>query len=171
MDKREQILQRLMDLDPNDRQTVMLRGRMAMQGGDFATTIQVLESNPDLDGNAEGLRSLGRAYLMADRVRDAGPVAKKLCALYQDSSGLTAYVDALLKTGDYDEALRVYNEYSDKLLDDASTAPLENLHACIDHIRHNVSALNQLRQLSVAHRHIVILSGIERNRHSRKPIH
>ena len=143
----EQILQRLMDLDPNDRQTLMLRGRMAVQGGDFATTIQVLESNPDLDGNAEGLRSLGRAYLMADRVRDAGPIAKKLCALYQDSSGLTAYVDALLKAGDYDEALRVYNEYSDKLLGDASTAPLENLHACIDHIRHNVSALNQLRQL------------------------
>jgi tetratricopeptide (TPR) repeat protein len=124
-----------------------MRGAIALQAGDAAAAIQLLERIPDLDEQADGLRTLATAYLQTGRTAEAGAMAKKLFALTQDAGALSGYADALMKAGEYEEALRVYHQYAEKLLTPESSEGLDNLHACLDHIRDNVAALDLLRQL------------------------
>lgn len=143
----EEVLARILQLDPSDRSALLMRGTVALQSGDVAGAIQTLERLPDLEQHADGLRALAGAYLQAGRVAEAGPLAKKLFALTQDATLLSRYADALMKAGEYEEALRVYHQYAEKLLTPESTEVLDNLHACLDHVRDNVAALELLRQL------------------------
>jgi tetratricopeptide (TPR) repeat protein len=132
----EEVLARVLQLDPADKQALLMRGAMALQAGDVEAAIQTLEHVPDLEHHADGLRALANAYL-----------AKKLVALTQDAGPLSNYADALMKAGEYEEALRIYHQYAEKLLTPESSHVLDNLHACLDHIRDNVAALELLRQL------------------------
>ena len=143
----EEVLARVLQLDPSDKQALLMRATVALQTGDTARAMQALEHLPDLDQQPEGLRILASAYLQAGRTAEAGPLAKKLFALTQDAGPLSAYADALMKAGEYEEALRVYHQYAEKLLTGESGEALDNLHACLDHIRENVAALELLRQL------------------------
>jgi tetratricopeptide (TPR) repeat protein len=143
----EEVLARVLHLDPGDKSALLMRGTAALQAGDVAGAIQTLERLPDLEQHADGLRALAAAYLQAGRTAEAGPLAKKLYALTQDAGPLASYSDALMKAGEYEEALRVYHQYAEKLLAPESTEVLDNLHACLDHIRENVAALELLRQL------------------------
>jgi tetratricopeptide (TPR) repeat protein len=143
----EEVLARVLQLDPADKQALLMRGTVALQAGDVEAAIQTLESVPELDHHADGLRSLANAYLQAGRTAEAGAQAKKLFALTQDAVPLSNYADALMKAGEYEEALRIYHQYAEKLLTPESSHVLDNLHACLDHIRDNVAALELLRQL------------------------
>jgi len=143
----EEVLARVLQLDPSDKQALLMRGAIALQAGDAAAAIQLLERIPDLDEQADGLRTLATAYLQTGRTAEAGAMAKKLFALTQDAGALSGYADALMKAGEYEEALRVYHQYAEKLLTPESSEVLDNLHACLDHIRDNVAALDLLRQL------------------------
>ncbi|HSB76955.1 MAG TPA: tetratricopeptide repeat protein, partial [Terriglobales bacterium] len=143
----EEVLARVLQLDPRDKQALLMRGAVALQSGDVENAIQMLERVPDLEQHAEGLRTLAGAYLQAGRTAEAGPLAKKLFALTEDAGPLSAYADALMKAGEYEEALRVYHQYAEKLLTPESSGVLDNLHACLDHVRDNVAALELLRQL------------------------
>ncbi|HKW67203.1 MAG TPA: tetratricopeptide repeat protein, partial [Terriglobales bacterium] len=143
----EEVLARVLQLDPADKQALLMRGTLALQAGDVEAAIQTLEHVPDLDQHADGLRGLASAYLQAGRTAEAGAQAKKLFALTQDAGPLSNYADALMKAGEYEEALRIYHQYAEKLLTPESGHVLDNLHACLDHIRDNVAALELLRQL------------------------
>jgi tetratricopeptide (TPR) repeat protein len=143
----EEVLARVLQLDPADKQALLMRGTVALQAGDVDGAIQTLERVPELDQHADGLRALAGAYLQAGRTAEAGPLAKKLFALTQDAGPLSTYADALMKAGEYEEALRIYHQYAEKLLTPESSQVLDNLHACLDHIRDNVAALELLRQL------------------------
>jgi tetratricopeptide (TPR) repeat protein len=143
----EEVLARVLQLDPADKQALLMRGTMALQAGDVETAIQTLEHIPDLEHHADGLRALANAYLQAGRTAESGALAKKLFALTQDAGPLSNYADALMKAGEYEEALRIYHQYAEKLLTPESGHVLDNLHACLDHIRDNVAALELLRQL------------------------
>ncbi|MGE5725778.1 MAG: tetratricopeptide repeat protein [Acidobacteriota bacterium] len=143
----EEVLARVLQLNPADKQALLMRGAVALQAGDISGAIQTLEHIPELDQNADGLRALASAYLQAGRAAEAGPLAKKLFALTQDAGPLSTYADALMKAGEYEEALRVYHQYAEKLLTAESGEVLDNLHACLDHVRENVAALELLRQL------------------------
>ena len=143
----EEVLARVLQLNPTDKQALLMRGGVALQAGDVSGAIQTLECIPELDQSADGLRALSNAYLQAGRTAEAGPLAKKLFALTQDAGPLSAYADALMKAGEYEEALRVYHQYAEKLLTSESAEVLDNLHACLDHVRENVAALELLRQL------------------------
>jgi tetratricopeptide (TPR) repeat protein len=143
----EEVLARVLQLDPKDKQAALMRATIAMQAGDAAAAIQMLERLPDLDEQPDGLRTLATAYLQTGRTADAGAMAKKLFALTQEAGALSSYADALMKAGEYEEALRVYHQYAEKLLTPESSDVLDNLHACLDHIRDNVAALELLRQL------------------------
>lgn len=143
----EEVLARVLQIDPKDKQATLMRAAIALQAGDTNVAIQTLERLPDLDEQADALRTLATAYLQTGRTAEAGTMAKKLFALTQDAGALSAYADALMKAGEYEEALRVYHQYAEKLLTPESGEVLDNLHACLDHIRDNVAALELLRQL------------------------
>ena len=143
----EEILQRMLKLDPGNSYALLLRGRTAMEAGDFAAAISHLEKIADLDSHPDGLRTLLQAYLQTGRYPEAGTVAAKLYAVHNDSNAITSYADSLMAAGQYQETLKVYEEYADRLLATDSAKVLETLHSLIGHLRDNTAALQTVLEL------------------------
>src|ERR1700755_830412 len=78
----EEILQRMLTLDPGNGFALLLRGRNALESGDAAGAIQYFEKASDLDAHPDGLRDLFKAYLQAGRIADAGRIAAKLATAH-----------------------------------------------------------------------------------------
>jgi pilus assembly protein FimV len=144
----EEILNRMLTLDPSNSHALLLRGRNAFDSGDMAGTIQNLEKVADLDSHPDGLRALMQAYLQSGRLPEAGTLAAKLCTVHNDTSAITGYADALTAAGHYAEVLQVYQQYSDRLVATDSGKVLDSLHALIGHMREDVPALEILVDLS-----------------------
>jgi tetratricopeptide (TPR) repeat protein len=147
LDASEEILQRMLKLDPGNSYALLLRGRNAMDSGDFAGAIQQLEKVADLDSHPDGLRTLLQAYLQTGRFPDAGTLAAKLFTVHNDSSAITGYADALMAAGHFEDALLLYQEYADRLLAADSGKILETLHTIIGHVRENTASLEMLLEL------------------------
>ncbi len=81
----EEILNRMLTLDPSNSQALLLRGRNAFDSGDMAATIKNLEKVADLDSHPDGLRALMQAYLQSGRLPEAGTLAAKLCTVHNDT--------------------------------------------------------------------------------------
>ena len=144
----EDILQRMLTLDPKNSHALLLRGRNALEAGDSATAIHYLQQVPDIDSQPEGMKSLLQAYLATDKLSDAGVLATKLLTVHDDIGGISNFVAALMKGGLYQDALNVYHQYSDRLLADEQRAKgLENLHAIIGHVREEPESLEMLMDL------------------------
>jgi tetratricopeptide (TPR) repeat protein len=146
-DQAEEILKRMLALDPGNTYALVLRGKSALDGGDGEGAIEVLEKVPGIENNPDGLRYLMRAYLLANRRSDAAATAGKLFTLHKDSQGIAEYADAMFKAGAYDEALRTYYEYSEQLLAGDTSAVIESLRSAISHVKDNPAALEILRDL------------------------
>jgi len=144
----EEILNRMLALDPSNSHALLLRGRNAFDSGDMAGTIQNLEKVADLDSHPDGLRALMQAYLQSGRLPEAGTLAAKLCTVHNDTGAITGYADALSAAGHYAEVLQVYQQYADRLVATDSGKVLESLHALIGHMREDVPALEILLDLS-----------------------
>ena len=144
----EEILQRMLTLDPSNGHALLLRGRNAFDAGDMAGAIKNLEKVADLDSHPEGLRALMQAYLQSGRLPEAGTLAAKLCTVHNDAGAITGYADALMAAGQFDEALRVYQQHCDHLVATDSGKVLESLHSLIGHMRENGPALETLLDLS-----------------------
>jgi tetratricopeptide (TPR) repeat protein len=142
-----EIVQRMLTLEPTNSTALLLRGRLAYDSGDLSSAIQSLEQVADIDNQAEGLSILFQAYLKTGRLNDAGSLASKLVTVHNDSSAITAYADALIQASRFEDALKVYSQYSDRLLGSDSTRILDSLHGMIGHIRDNTSALETLLSL------------------------
>ncbi|MBV9574653.1 MAG: tetratricopeptide repeat protein, partial [Acidobacteriales bacterium] len=140
----EQILQRMLTLDPSNSQALRLRGENALDAGDIAGAIQFLEQIPDLDSHPDGLRALFQAYLQSGRLPEAEVLAGKLFTVHGDESAIKAYPAALVASGNFEHALDIYRQYADALLASDSAGVLENLHLIIGHVRENVPALQTL---------------------------
>jgi tetratricopeptide (TPR) repeat protein len=143
----EEILQRMLALDPANPQALMLRGRNALEGGDAAAAIQYFEKINGLDAHPDGMRDLFKAYLQAGRIPDAGKLANKLLAAQNDVEAMFAYLDALAQGGYYDEALSVIDQNIDRLLADNVTRVQEGLHGLIGHLAGNPAALEKVLEL------------------------
>ena len=144
----EEILNRMLTLDPSNSQALLLRGRNAFDSGDLAGTIKNLEKVADLDSHPEGLRALMQAYLQGGRLPEAGTLAAKLCTVHNDTSAINSYADALLAAGNFTEVLQVYQLYCDRLVSADSGKVLETLHSLIGHMRENAPALETILELS-----------------------
>jgi pilus assembly protein FimV len=144
----EEILNRMLALDPSNSHALLLRGRNAFDAGDLAGAIQNLEKVADLDSHPDGLRALMQAYLQSGRLPEAGPLAAKLCNVHNDSAAIADYADALVAAGRFTDALQVYQEYCDRLVATDSGKVLESLHSLIGHVRENAPALEILLDLS-----------------------
>jgi pilus assembly protein FimV len=143
----EEILQRMITLDPGNGYALLLRGRNAFDAGDMAAAIQSLEKVADLDTHPDGLRTLLQAYLQTGRLPEAGTLAAKLLSVHNDIGAILSYADALIAGGQFEDALQLYRQHSDRLLAADSGKILENLHALISHVQENTAALEMLLDL------------------------
>jgi len=143
----EEILQRMITLDPGNSYALLLRGRNAFDAGDMAAAVQCLEKVADLDSHPDGLRTLLQAYLQTGRLPEAGTLAAKLLSVHNDVGAILSYADALIAAGQSEDALQVYQQHSDRLLAADSGKILENLHSLIGHVRENTAALEMLLDL------------------------
>jgi len=143
----EGVLQRMLTLDPGNSQALLMRGKTAIDSGDAAGAIEYLEKVADLDNNPEGLRGLFQAYLQAGRLPEAGTLAGKLLSVHNDAGPIHAYADALVSAGHFEEALKIYDQHSDRLFSSDEGRVLESLHSIIGHVRENPAALETLLAL------------------------
>jgi pilus assembly protein FimV len=143
----EEILQRMITLDPGNGYALLLRGRNAFDAGDMAASIQYLEKVADLDTHPDGLRTLLQAYLQTGRLPEAATLAAKLFSVHNDIGAILSYADALIAVGQFEDALQIYRQHSERLLAADSGKILENLHALIGHVQENTTALEMLLEL------------------------
>ena len=143
----EEILQRMITLDPGNGYALLMRGRNAFDAGDMAAAVECLEKVADLDSHPDGLRTLLQAYLQTGRLSEAGTLAAKLLSVHNDISAILSYADALIAAGQSEDALKVYRQHSDRLLAADAGKILENLHSLIGQVRENPPALEMLLDL------------------------
>ena len=143
----EEILQRMLTLDPGNSYALLLRARNALESGDAASAVALLQKVSDLDHHPEGLRDLLKAYLQTGRVGDAGPLAGKLLSEHNETEAMFAYIDALSQNGGQEQALEVIGEHSDRLLAENSARVLETLRAVIGPVGGSPAALEKLLEL------------------------
>jgi tetratricopeptide (TPR) repeat protein len=143
----EEILQRMLVLDPGNSYVLLLRGRAALEADDPKKAISFLEKASDLDSHPEGLRDLLRACLQTGKLAQAVPLADKLLTVHNDPEGLFLLAEGCAHNGQYQQALDVYTQHADRLLATDSTKLLSSLHTMITHVRDNVAALDSLLSL------------------------
>jgi tetratricopeptide (TPR) repeat protein len=140
----EEVLQRMLTLDPGNSYALLIQGRNQLEAGDAEAAIESFQKVHNLDSNLEGLRSLLKAYLKMGRLSDAGTLASKLQAVHNDLSAISTLADALMQAGQFENALQVYDQHADRLLSDDSAKVLKNLHAVIGHVRDNPASLEKI---------------------------
>ncbi|HYU45610.1 MAG TPA: tetratricopeptide repeat protein [Terriglobales bacterium] len=143
----EDILQRMLKLEPGNSYVLLLRGRAALEGDDPKHAIEFLEKAADLDSHREGLRDLLKAYLQTGDVAQAIPLAEKLLSVHNDPEGLFLLAEGSARVGQYPQALDVYTRHADRLLAADSGKLLASLHVMIGHVRDDAGALDTLLQL------------------------
>jgi len=144
----EEILQRMLKLDPHNSYALLMRGRTAFETGNIPEAIKNLEGVADLDSHPEGLKALMQAYQQSGRLAEAGSLATKLSTVHNDVSAIASYAEALITAGHYQEVLGVYKENFERLLANDSGKVVDALHALIGHVRENVGALETLLELT-----------------------
>jgi tetratricopeptide (TPR) repeat protein len=143
----EDVLKRMLVLDPGNSYVLLLRGRSALESDDPKSAITYLEKAADLDSQPEGLRDLLKAYLQIGALPKAAPIAEKLLTVHNDPEGLFLLAEGCARLGQNREALEVYNRHADRLLATDSTKLLASLHSMISHVRDDSGALDALLQL------------------------
>src|SRR6202047_735572 len=71
----EEVLQRMLTLDPGNAYALLMQGRNLPESGDAEGAISSLQKVPDLDSNPDGLRALLKAFSQTGRLSDAGTLA------------------------------------------------------------------------------------------------
>jgi pilus assembly protein FimV len=143
----EEVLQRMLTLDPGNSYALLMQGRNLLETGDAEAAIESLQKVSDLDSNPDGLRDLLKAYLKTGRLSDAGTLASKLLAVHNDLASISTFTDALMQAGQYENALQVYDQHAERLLAEDSDKVLKNLHSIIGHVRDNPASLEKLLDL------------------------
>jgi len=143
----EEILQRMLTLDPGNSFALLLRGRNALESGDAGAAIQYFEKAGDLEAQPDGLRDLFKAYLQVGRIDDAGRIATRLFTAHNDLDPIFTYITALLQGGMHEEALHAISQNSERLLAENSAKVQETLHSLIGPLRENPAALEKVLEL------------------------
>jgi tetratricopeptide (TPR) repeat protein len=143
----DEILRRMLKLDPGNSQALLLRGKNAFESGDIAGAAQQLEKVADLDNHPEGLKTLLQAYLQLGDLAQAGTLAEKLLTVHNDAAAFLGYIDALIAEGQFEQVLRLCQQHADRFLSANAEKVLEKLHMMIGHVRENTAALEMLLDL------------------------
>ena len=140
----EDVLKRMLVLDPGNGYVLLLRGKAALEADDPKSAIGYLEKAPNLDSHPDGLRDLLKAYLQTGNSTQATPIAEKLLTVHNDPEGLFLLAEGCTRLGQYHEALDIYTRHADRLLATDSTKLLGSLHTMISHVRDDSGALDSL---------------------------
>src|SRR5205823_3491854 len=62
LNEADEVLQRMLKLDPNNSYALLMQGKNLIESGDAAAAITTLKKVPDVDSNADALRDLLKAY-------------------------------------------------------------------------------------------------------------
>jgi tetratricopeptide (TPR) repeat protein len=143
----EDVLQRMLQLDPGNSYVLLMRGKSALESGDAKGAIEYLEKATDIDSHPEGLRDLLKAYLHGGELTKATPLAEKLLSVHNDAEGLFLLAEAAARFGHPGEALEIYSKHADRMLATDSTKLLANLHTMIAQVRDDAGALEILMDL------------------------
>ncbi|MGA8300642.1 MAG: tetratricopeptide repeat protein [Terriglobales bacterium] len=143
----EDILQRMLQLDPGNSYVLLMRGKGALESGDAKGAIEYLEKASDIDSHPEGLRDLLKAYLESGELGKAKPLAEKLLTVHNDCEGLFLLAEAAARFGHPGEALEIYTKHADRMLATDSTKLLANLHSLIAQVRDDAGALEIVMDL------------------------
>ncbi len=140
-------LRKGLQIDPENVDGLILRGKIAADAGDPAGAVGYYESIPGLDANVWGLRALLAAKLQMLNWVEAEPVALKLLEGHHDVAGLSTLVDKMMEAGEADAALRVYDNYTNAFLTENKEAFRNNLEHAIGKVKSNPRSLERLRSL------------------------
>ena len=143
----EEILQRMLKLDPGNTYALLMQGKNMMESGDAAAAVATLQKVADIDSHPDGLRDLLKAYLQAGQLSEAGTIANKLLTVHNDLHAISSFADALMQAGQYETALQVFDQHAERLLAENSDKVLESLHTIIGHVRDNPDSLQKLLDL------------------------
>src|SRR5579885_3291427 len=103
----DEVLQRMLTLDPGNAYALQLQGKTLLESGDAAGAVAALQKITDIDSNPDGLRDLLKAYLQTGQLSEAGTVANKLLTVHNDLSAISNFADALMQAGQFENALLV----------------------------------------------------------------
>lgn len=140
----DEILQRMLKLDPENNYALVLRGRAAAEKGDYNGTIQCLAKVSDLDNNADGLRALFQAYVHTNRIDDASSLAAKLANVHDDVSAIFECGTAMAEAQRPRDAVQLYEQFSDRLLRTDSAKLFESMRALLHYIQDDPRTLEQV---------------------------
>jgi tetratricopeptide (TPR) repeat protein len=143
----EEILQRMLTLDPGNTYALLMQGKNLIESGDAAGAVAALQKIPDIDSNPDGMRDLLKAYLQTGQLSEAGTVAGKLLTVHNDLPAISSLADALMQAGQYENALQVFDQHAERLLAENSDKVLDSLHVIIGHVRDNPDSLQKLLDL------------------------
>lgn len=143
----EEVLQRMLTLDPGNTYALLMQGKNLLESGDAAGAVATLQKVPEIDSNADGLRDLLKAYLQTGQLSEAGTAASKLLTIHNDLTAISSFADALMQAGQYENALQVYDQHAERLLAENSDKVLNHLHSIIGHVRENPDSLQKLLDL------------------------
>jgi pilus assembly protein FimV len=143
----EDVLKRMLVLDPSNSHVLLLRGKAALESDDPKSAVAYLEKAADIDSHADGLRDLLKAYLQIGPLTKAVPIAEKLLTVHNDPEGLFLLAEGCARLGQYPQAIDVYTRHADRLLATDSTKLLASLHTMITHVRDDSDALDALLSL------------------------
>lgn len=147
MEAADEALGRVLALDEGYLPALTLRGCIAAETGDAAKAIQYLEKIPDLDSQPDALRAMLRAQLHLGHSSEALPLASKLLNVHNDLSGIVMSADHLMAAGEHEVALRLYDQYADRLLADDRDAVLAKVSSAPAHLSSNPAALELVLKL------------------------
>ncbi len=143
----EDVLKRMLTLDPGNGYVLLLRGKAALEADDPKNAIAYLEKTSDLDSHPEGLRDLLKAYLQTGNLTKAAPIAEKLLTVHNDPEGLFLLAEGAVRLGQCPQALDIYTRHADRLLATDSAKMLASLHTMIARVRDDSGALEELLRL------------------------
>ena len=143
----EEVLRRMLTLDPNNPYALVMQGKNLLESGDAAGAAATFQKIPDIDSNPDVLRDLLKAYLQNGQLSEAGTIANKLLTVHNDLTAISNFADALMQAGQYENALQVFDQHAERLLAENSSKVLESLHAIIGHVRDNPDSLQKLLDL------------------------
>src|SRR5215472_6227687 len=139
----DEILQRMLTLDPGNAYALLMQGKNLLESGDGAGAVAALRKIPDIDSNPDALRDVLKAYLMTGQLSEAGTLANKLLTVHNDLSAIANFADALMQAGHYENALQVFDQHAERLLAENSEKVLKSLHQIIGHVRDNPDSLQK----------------------------
>src|SRR5947199_7253123 len=93
----DEVLQRMLKLDPGNSYALLLQGKNLLESGDAAAAITIFNKIGGIDSNPDGLRDLLKAYLQTGQLSEAGAAANKLLTVHNDLNAIASFAEALMQ--------------------------------------------------------------------------